>query len=83
MNLVKLYSLKTLQNFRKISNIVYQKIDDWIVEAVKLENETMNQLVEEIRSCIDNEEHFKFDPSFDLIDLNVNIDYDSFIEILV
>ena len=83
VNLLKLYSLKTLQNFRTISNIVYSKLDDWIVESLKLENESMNQLIEEIRTCIDNEEHFRFDPVFDTIDLNVDIEYESFIEIMV
>jgi len=43
----------------------------------------MNNLIEEIRTCIDNEEHFRFDTSFDAIELNVNIEYENFLQIMV
>jgi hypothetical protein len=83
INLLKQFSVKLLQNFRKISNIVYQKLDDWIVETVKLENLSMNELIEEIRECINNGEHFRFNPIYETIDLDVVIESNSFIKILV
>ena len=43
----------------------------------------MNQVISIIRDCINSEDRFRFDPDYDQIELIVNIEVQSYFDLLV
>ena len=44
LTLLKYWGISCLKNFRRLSLTVYNKLEDWIILAIKAENEALNEL---------------------------------------
>jgi hypothetical protein len=81
--LIKFWGIQCLKNMRKTANTIYNKIEDWIILAIKAENEALNQLTNIIKSNIEKEKKIKYELELDTFDVLVNMDVQNYIELPV
>lgn len=80
---LKFWGLNSLKNIRNIAKIVYDKLDEWIINTVKTENEVMNNLAEFLDECIEKELKIKLDIELDSFDFYRIVDPSDHFEITV
>lgn len=80
---LKFWAVDYLGNIRKISKLVYDKLDDWIITTIKTENDAMNNLLAVFDGCIEKEMRLRIDFEMDSFDIYKLIDINDHIEILV
>jgi hypothetical protein len=81
LTLLKYWGISCLKNFRRLSLTVYNKLEDWIILAIKAENEALNQLTEMLKENIENESKIKYELALDTFDVIVNMDIQNYIEL--
>ena len=81
ITLLKYWGISTLKNLRRLSLSVYNKLEDWIILAIKAENEALNQLTEMLKENIENESKIKYELALDTFDVIVNMDIQNYIEL--
>jgi len=72
-----------LEKLRKISNLVYHKLDDWIISTIKAENDAMNNLVTIFDGCVEKEMRLRIDFEMDSFEIYKMVDFNDHIEIQV
>lgn len=55
MNVLKDTAISRLKEMRLNAVALYNKLQDWIVYAVKVENEAVNELIAMLRNAIERE----------------------------
>ena len=55
LTLLKYWGISCLKNFRRLSLTVYNKLEDWIILAIKAENEALNELTIMLKENIESE----------------------------
>jgi hypothetical protein len=83
MTLIKYWAINYIKNIRKLTNNIYNKLNDWIILSNKSENEALNQLSSILRSHIEKEQKIKYELELDTFDIIVNMDIQNFIELPV
>ena len=81
ITLLKYWGILCLQNIRKLSLSVYNKLEDWIILAIKAENEALNQLTTMLKENIEKEAKIKYELALDTFDVIVNMDVQNYIEL--
>lgn len=81
--MLKYWGIKYISSLRKIANTIYNKLDDWIILAIKAENEALNQLTAYLKFHIENEKKVKYEVELDTFDLIINMDVQNYIELPV
>lgn len=81
--LIKFWGIQCLKNMRRTANTIYNKIEDWIILAIKAENEALNQLTNIIKSHIEKEKKIKYELELDTFDIIINMDVQNYIELPV
>ena len=69
ITLLKYWGIFCLQNMRKFSLSVYNKLEDWIILAIKAENEALNQLTNMLKENIEKEAKIKYELALDTFDV--------------
>lgn len=80
---IKFWAIKYFDNIRKISKMVYDKLDDWIISTIKAENDAMNNIKKVYESCIDKGMKLRNDFEMDSFDFYKAKDINEFIDITV
>ena len=80
---IKFWVIKYFDNIRKISKMVYNKLDDWVISTTKAENDAMNNIVTIFNGCIDKRIRLRNNFEMDSFDFYKAIDVNEFIEITV
>lgn len=80
VTLLKHWGSEKLSNMRRIANLVYDKLDEWIISTIKAENEAMNTLVERLNSMIEREMKVKVDLEMDGFDIYNVTDISQYID---
>ena len=70
-------------NMRRLANLIYEKLDDWIILSIKAENEALNKLTDIIRETIETEKKIKYELELDTFDTIINLDMQNYIELPV
>jgi hypothetical protein len=83
MTLIKYWAINYIKNIRKLTNNVYNKLNDWIILSNRSESEALNQLANILRSHIEKEQKIKYELELDTFDIIVNMDIQNFIELPV
>ncbi len=83
VTLIKYWGIQCLKNMRKTANSMYNKIEDWIILAIKAENEALNQLTNILKSHIEKEKKIKYELELDTFDILINMDIQNYIELPV
>ena len=81
LTLLKHWGIFCLKNFRKLSLTVYNKLEDWIILAIKAENEALNELTTMLKENIESESKIKYELALDTFDVIVNMDVQNYIEL--
>jgi len=81
LTLLKYWGIQCLKNFRKLSLTVYNKLEDWIILAIKAENEALNELTVMLKENIESESKIKYELALDTFDVIVNMDVQNYIEL--
>lgn len=81
VTLLKYWGIECLKNIRKLANNIYNKLDDWIILAIKAENEALNQLTNILKSTIEKEQKIKYELELDTFDVIINMDVQNYIEL--
>ena len=81
ITLLKYWGIFCLQNMRKFSLSVYNKLEDWIILAIKAENEALNQLTNMLKENIEKEAKIKYELALDTFDVIINMDVQNYIEL--
>ena len=81
ITLLKHWGIFVLTNIRKISLSVYDKLEDWIILAIKAENEALNQLTFMLKENIEKEEKIKYELALETFDIIINMDVQNYIEL--
>ena len=50
---IKQYAIETMSNIDTISNDVYEILDEWIIDSVKKQNSTMNELISYLKRLVE------------------------------
>ena len=66
---IKQYCLNILNNLNKISNDIFNNLDEWIIDSVHYQNNMMNALMERLRKIVKNNLKVQWD--FELDKFNV------------
>lgn len=74
INAVKFWGINSLKNMRRLANIIFDKLDDWIIITIKSENEAMNSLTSLLRNLIEREAKVRVDFELDVFDIYNMID---------
>jgi len=80
---INFWAIDYLENLKKISKLIYDKLDDWIISTIKSENDAMNNLVNIFDGCIEKEMRLRIDFEMDSFDIYKMIDINDQIEIIV
>jgi hypothetical protein len=80
ITLLKYWGINCLKNMRRISLTVYNKLEDWIILAIKAENEALEQLTNMLKENIESEQKIKYELALDTFDVIVNMDVQNYIE---
>jgi hypothetical protein len=80
---LKYWAVEYFENLRKISKLVYDKLDDWIISTIKAENDAMNNLVMIFDGCIEKEMRLRIDFEMDSFEIYKFININDKIDILV
>jgi len=80
---LKFWAVDYFENLRKISTLVYDKLDDWVIATIKAENDALNNLVAIFGQCIDKEMRLRVDFEMDSFEIYKLIDINDKIEIFV
>ncbi len=83
ITLIKYWGIQRLKNMRRIAYTIYNKLEDWIILAIKAENEALNQLTNIIKSHIEKEKKIKYELELDTFDVMINMDIQNYIELPV
>lgn len=83
ITLLKYWAMNHIKSLRKIANLVYTKLNDWIIISIKSENEALNQLVKELRVHVEKEKKIKYELELDTFDFIINMDIQNFLELPV
>ena len=81
LTLLKYWGILCLKNFRRLSLTVYNKLEDWIILAIKAENEALNELTIMLKENIESESKIKYELALDTFDVIVNMDVQNYIEL--
>ncbi len=81
--LLKYWGIFCLKNMRNIANIIYSKLEDWIILSNKCESEALEQLTMILKSHIEKEKKIKYELELDTFDIVINRDVQNFIELPV
>jgi hypothetical protein len=80
---IKFWAIKYFNNIRKITKMVYSKLDDWIISTIKAENDAMNNLINVFNNCIEKGMKIRNDFEMDSFDFYKTKDINEFIDITV
>lgn len=83
VTLIKYWGIQCLKNMRRIASTIYNKIEDWIILAIKAENEALIQLTNILKSHIEREKKIKYELELDTFDVVINMDIQNYIELPV
>ena len=81
LTLLKYWGISCLKNFRRLSLTVYNKLEDWIILAIKAENEALNELTVMLKENIESESKIKYELALETFDVIVNMDVQNYIEL--
>ena len=81
LTLLKYWGISCLKNFRRLSLTVYNKLEDWIILAIKAENEALNELTVILKENIESESKIKYELALETFDVIVNMDVQNYIEL--
>ena len=81
LTLLKYWGIACLKNFRRLSLTVYNKLEDWIILAIKAENEALTELTTMLKENIENESKIKYELALETFDVIVNMDVQNYIEL--
>jgi hypothetical protein len=81
LTLLKYWGIYCLKNFRRLSLTVYNKLEDWIILAIKAENEALNELTVMLKENIESESKIKYELALETFDVIVNMDVQNYIEL--
>ena len=81
LTLLKYWGISCLKNFRRLSLTVYNKLEDWIILAIKAENEALNELTIMLKENIESESKIKYELALETFDVIVNMDVQNYIEL--
>ncbi|MCQ2816970.1 MAG: hypothetical protein MJ252_06870 [archaeon] len=80
ITLLKFWGVKYLFNMRRLSLSVYDKLEDWIILAIKAENEALTQLTAILKENIENEAKIKYELALDTFDVVINEQIQNYLE---
>jgi adenylate kinase family enzyme len=80
---IKFWAIQYFNNIRKISKMVYNKLDDWIISTIKAENDAMNNIINVFNNCIEKGMKIRNDFEMDSFDFYKTKDINEFIDITV
>jgi adenylate kinase family enzyme len=66
---IKNWAKNVLLNMKKVSNLVYENLDAWIIKSIKAENDSMNNLLSYFETSIENVQKVKLDMELDSFDI--------------
>ena len=81
LTLLKYWGISCLKNFRRLSLTVYNKLEDWIILAIKAENDALNELTVMLKENIESESKIKYELALETFDVIVNMDVQNYIEL--
>jgi len=81
LTLLKYWGISCLKNFRRLSLTVYNKLEDWIILAIKAENEALTELTTMLKENIESETKIKYELALETFDVIVNMDVQNYIEL--
>ena len=81
LTLLKYWGIACLKNFRRLSLTVYNKLEDWIILAIKAENDALNELTVMLKENIESESKIKYELALETFDVIVNMDVQNYIEL--
>ena len=81
LTLLKYWGIACLKNFRRLSLTVYNKLEDWIILAIKAENEALTELTTMLKENIESESKIKYELALETFDVIVNMDVQNYIEL--
>jgi hypothetical protein len=81
LTLLKYWGILCLKNFRRLSLTVYNKLEDWIILAIKAENQALNELTVMLKENIESESKIKYELALETFDVIVNMDVQNYIEL--
>ena len=58
---LKIFGVDKLRNIRKLSNVIYDKLDEWIIKTIKKENDFINSMSFFLESHIERECKIRLD----------------------
>ena len=80
VTLLRNWGIKYLKSLRKQANEIYSKLEDWIILAIKAENEALSQLSYILKKHIEDEQKIKYELELDTFDIKINMDVVNYIE---
>lgn len=80
ITLLRNWGIKYIKTLRNNANEIYSKLEDWIILAIKAENEALGQLSFILKKHIEDEQKIKYELELDTFDIKVNMDVVNYIE---
>lgn len=77
---LKFWAINILNNMKRVTQLIYDKLDEWIIDAIKAENEAMNNLIYFIDNHIESESKIKCEMEMDSFDIFRIINVSDFFE---
>ena len=67
---LKYFGNKFINELKKIAKITFDTLDEWIIESVKIQNEAMNSVMNQLKTQIDSGEiHLEYDNELDSFEI--------------
>ena len=80
LTLLRYWGIKTVKNLRQQANDIYSKLEDWIILAIKAENEALTHLSHILKKYIEDEQKIKHELELDTFDIKINMDVVNYID---
>lgn len=80
ITLLRHWGIQYIKNLRKQTDEIYSKLEDWIILAIKAENEALNQLCIILKKHIEDELKIKYELELDTFDVKINMDVINYVE---
>lgn len=77
---LKFWAINILDNMKRLTKNIYDKLDEWIIDSIKAENEAMNNLVYYLDSHIASETKVKCEMEMDSFDILEKVNVMQFFE---
>ena len=72
---LRFFGEKFIKELKNIAKITFDNLDEWIIQSVKIQNEAMNNIMNQLKSQIDSGEiHLDYNQELDNFDVYKNAD---------